>query len=250
MTISLVTIVLNEAKNLPTMMRSAAGVVDEFIIVDTGSVDRTVEIAQELGATVLEWGPTDNFSEPRNYGLQNATGDWVLHLDADDQLTSWGRLEVKALVQQPLRDLTGYCFQIKEVCARPFIAPSSGRLFPNQWHLRYKGHVHMTIRDMLNGNEKWCLVTGGPHIEHSGYADPYILRKKLERNLRLLQLDDPEDPDTSYYLAITYKDLGYTDNADLWARRALSTTRPPWVEATLRSCLWGRELKVSWLNGH
>lgn len=237
------------------MINSARPVIDEFIIVDTGSTDNTVQVAQQLGCQVFEWGPSDNFAEPRNYGLDQAKGDWILHLDADDELLLAGQREVYGLVNQGFNEYTGYCFQIKEVRQKPFIAPSSGRLFPRRWNLRYKGHVHMEIKDFLNEQEKWVLVENGPHIKHTGHATVGVHRAKLERNVCLLHLDvldEPENPDWPYYLAMSYKDLGQVELADNWARRALvlgNGNQPPWVVQTLHSCLMGQQLGVRWFNG-
>jgi glycosyltransferase involved in cell wall biosynthesis len=251
--ISLVTIVKDAEETLPIMLESAADVVDEIILVDTGSTDHTVRTAMRYpnwGVKIYEWGPTTNFSEPRNFGLGKAIGDWVLHLDADDRLTDIGRYMVASLPKYPLGDLTGYCFLIREECEAPYVAPSSGRLFPRRPNLRYKGHVHMEIKDSDLGEERWSLVVDGPHIVHNGYLTPEIRREKLKRNIRLLHLDikdDRNDINAMYYLAISYKDLRKEDDADFWARRALSAgTQPPWVKATLTSCLKGNQLKVEW----
>lgn len=252
--LSLVTIVKNEEDNLLNMMSSASGLVDEFIIVDTGSTDNTVELAGMFGAEgqvkVFKWGPSDNFAEPRNFGLRRAQGEWILHLDADDILLEQGKETIKALLEMPLEGFNGYCFQILEDCEEPYMAPSSGRLFPKHLQWRYKGHVHMEIQAPGLG---WVLCQDGPHILHHGYATRAIRVMKLQRNIRLLMLDikdDPHDTNAMYYLAISYKDLGQEDEADNWARRALSIGgQVPWVRSTLLSCLKGKKLEVRWFNG-
>ena len=85
-TISLCMIVKNEEELLGQCLESVQDVVDEMIIVDTGSTDRTVEIAKSYGANVHHHPWQGSFSESRNYGLQFATCDWVLQLDADEAL--------------------------------------------------------------------------------------------------------------------------------------------------------------------
>jgi len=84
--ISLCMIVKNEEAFLPQCLESVRDVVDEMVIVDTGSTDRTVEIAESYGAEVYHHPWQNSFSEARNYGLQFATCDWILQLDADEEL--------------------------------------------------------------------------------------------------------------------------------------------------------------------
>ncbi len=85
-TVSLCMIVKNEEENLDRCLSSARDVVDEIIVVDTGSTDRTVEIANAYNARIYyhEW--QDDFSLARNISLSHATRDWILHLDADEEL--------------------------------------------------------------------------------------------------------------------------------------------------------------------
>src|SRR5690348_3827247 len=85
-TISLCMIVKNEEKYLERCLKSVEGVVDEIIIVDTGSTDQTTEIAEKFGAKILRYQWNDDFSSARNYSLKNAKCDWILILDADEEL--------------------------------------------------------------------------------------------------------------------------------------------------------------------
>ena len=84
--ISLCMIVKNEESYLPSCLDSVKGVVDEMIIVDTGSTDRTKEIALSYGAKIYDFEWIDDFSAARNYGIEKATGEWILVLDADEEL--------------------------------------------------------------------------------------------------------------------------------------------------------------------
>jgi glycosyltransferase involved in cell wall biosynthesis len=77
-------IVKNEENNLPHCLESVRGLFDEIVIVDTGSVDRTKEIAREFGAKVFDFVWIDNFAAARNEALSHATGDFAFWLDADD----------------------------------------------------------------------------------------------------------------------------------------------------------------------
>ena len=79
-------IVKDEEEFLPRCLDSIRDLVDEMIIVDTGSTDRTVEIAESYGATIYHHPWQGSFSEARNFGLQYATCDWILQMDADEEL--------------------------------------------------------------------------------------------------------------------------------------------------------------------
>ena len=86
MKINLVMIVKNEERSLRRCLRSVNGLVDEMIVVDTGSTDRTVEIAEKMGAKVFSFTWINDFSAARNYGLGRSDGDWNLILDGDEYL--------------------------------------------------------------------------------------------------------------------------------------------------------------------
>jgi tetratricopeptide (TPR) repeat protein len=82
--LSLSMIVKNEAANLDACLRSAKALCDELVVIDTGSSDRTVEIARSHGASVFHFAWCDDFAAARNFALDHTSGEWVLHLDADE----------------------------------------------------------------------------------------------------------------------------------------------------------------------
>src|SRR5687767_11282614 len=82
--LSLSMIVKNEEAALDACLRSARALCDELVVVDTGSTDRTVEIAERHGARVLHFAWCDDFAAARNFALDHTNGEWVLHLDADE----------------------------------------------------------------------------------------------------------------------------------------------------------------------
>ena len=100
--VSLSLIVKNEEANLPACLQSVAGLVDEVVVIDTGSSDRTREIARAFGAKVFDFPWCDSFSAARNEGLRHATGQWVLWLDADEYFDQPNLEKVKSLVRGPL----------------------------------------------------------------------------------------------------------------------------------------------------
>ena len=99
--LSLSMIVRNEEARLANCLASVEGFADEIVVVDTGSIDGTVAIAEQAGARIeqMEW-PGD-FAPARNHALKFLTGDWVLVLDADEQLRPEVIPSLKALMAQP-----------------------------------------------------------------------------------------------------------------------------------------------------
>lgn len=97
MKLSTVTITKNEEEHLARALRSVQGLADEIIVVDAGSTDRTVEIARTFNAQVLVnlW---QGYGPQKNVGLQAATGDWVLFLDADEEVTAELAMEIRSLL--------------------------------------------------------------------------------------------------------------------------------------------------------
>jgi glycosyltransferase involved in cell wall biosynthesis len=95
--VCLTMIVRNEQENLPACLESVRSLFDEIVVVDTGSVDRTREIAREFGAKVFEFAWIDDFAAARNEALARATGDYAFWLDADDVVDPDQREKLQAL---------------------------------------------------------------------------------------------------------------------------------------------------------
>src|SRR2546421_7974014 len=106
--VSLCVIVKNEEARLPTCLASAGDLVDEVIVVDTGSGDRTREIATGYGARVFDFSWVDDFSAARNESLRRATGDWIFWLDADDQLDEANRRKLRELFARLKKENAAY----------------------------------------------------------------------------------------------------------------------------------------------
>ena len=116
--LSLCMIAKNEEKYLGRCLASVRGVVDEIILVDTGSTDRTAEIAQSFGARVGHHAWQDDFSEARNASLELATGDWILALDADEELAPASRERLRPVVE--MTEAEGVL-----ICLRSFFPPTA-----------------------------------------------------------------------------------------------------------------------------
>jgi glycosyltransferase involved in cell wall biosynthesis len=183
--LSLSMIVKNEEKHLSKCLSSVKGVVDEIVVVDTGSSDRTIEIAESFGAKIFHFDWVNDFSAARNFALSKCSGDWILYLDADEELNPDSIEEVnKYKAQNPV----GVNCTVKSLGSLSVneSVMKYPRMFANIPGLEFTGKVHEQIIDSLKKN-KIPIVDSGIEIIHYGYAiDEESLQQKKERNLSLL----------------------------------------------------------------
>ena len=118
-TLGLSMIVRNEAHTLRSCLESVAGVVSQIVIADTGSTDNTTEIALEFGATVIPVPWENHFANARNAALEAMQTDWVLVLDADEELDRRGQIRIPKLIAQ--EGVGGYLIPIRNYV--PTITP-------------------------------------------------------------------------------------------------------------------------------
>jgi hypothetical protein len=185
-------IVRNEAHNLPACFEAARPLVDEWIVVDTGSTDGTPELARGLGARVLHVPWRDDFSFSRNASLEPATGTWTLILDGDDRLE--GAQELRAALQaEPEED--AFCMLVESPLAvegedQPrWESLWQPRIFRTAAGVRYRYPVHNI--PVLDGLE---VGVAPGRIHHLGYVTEEIRRGKAERTLHLLHKLPEGDP--------------------------------------------------------
>ncbi len=231
MRVSLTMIVKNEEANLPDCLASVADLADEIIIVDTGSTDRTKEIAARYGACVFDFAWVDSFAAARNESLRHATRDYVLWMDADDRLDDENRDRLRTLLAG-LTDST-VAFVMKCLClpdkeTNTATAVDHVRLFRNRpgvtWEFRVHEQVLPSLR-RLGADVRWSDVV----IRHVGYQDLALRRLKLERDLRLLRLESAEKPDHPFVLfnlGSIAQELGQTDEAVTLLQRSLALSQP------------------------
>jgi GT2 family glycosyltransferase/predicted Zn-dependent protease len=224
-------IVKNEENHLGPCLDSAADLFDEIVIVDTGSADRTKEIAGRYGARLADFPWADSFSAARNEGLRHATRRWIMWLDADDRLDEINRTRLRELFRSLGDERDAYAMKVRSVLdagSTAFRLLDQVRLFPNHPHVRWDYRVHeQTLPAVLRagGRVRWADVV----IDHVGYQRSESRRTKLERNLRLLELDNvdrPDDPFTLFNLGWTLLDLGKTEEALPRLQRSLEKSAP------------------------
>jgi tetratricopeptide (TPR) repeat protein len=218
-------IVKNEQPFLDGCLESLRGLVDEVVIVDTGSTDDSVEIARIHGARVLNHEWRDDFAAARNYSLDAAASEWILYIDADERLVDTTRESLRAGLDAA-----------DVYAARPLFRVNSNstfyrefRLFRNDPRLRFKGAMHETILPdlaVLQRKEDARVVDSSAKLIHLGYDGD--MTAKYSRNLPLLRISLGRDPDRIYYwkdLADTLAGLGKIEEAIAAAEEGLVRTR-------------------------
>lgn len=195
LSLSLCMIVRDEAENLKKYLSRFCDFFDDVVVVDTGSVDDTLEVASSLGARVFNIPWENDFSRARNESLRRAKGDWILVLDADEAVDKEGikRLrEVAAKTPALGLQLPIYNYNAEEKVG---VVNFALRFFRKNPAIRFKGRVHETVEESI-------VALGGAigridvPIHHFGYTSPEeVRRKNLERNFPIIEEIFREDPD-------------------------------------------------------
>ncbi len=197
--LSVCLIVKNEERFLAQCLKSVRDLAHQIVVVDTGSTDRTVEIAKEHGAEVHPFTWSDDFSAARNAALEHATGDWVLVLDADEELPATSREALRKEMQGA--KVMAYRLPIVDAGRENEGCSYVPRLFRNAPGLFFAGRVHEHAFGSVEARRKpWGLENrlGTARLLHHGYTGEVTRdRDKVQRNLRLLEMalaESPEDP--------------------------------------------------------
>jgi tetratricopeptide (TPR) repeat protein len=213
-------IVRDEADHLDACLTSLRGLVDEIVVVDTGSSDRSVAVAERHGAVVGRAPWRDDFSAPRNLSLDLATGDWILYVDADERVL--GDFTAARSTLDAADDCVAFRVRfVPRVGWTPF---REHRLWRNRADIRFEGHIHETVVPAISAAatadglriDPFDLIT----IHHLGYEgdrpdkrarDEPMLRAELERH-----------PDRAFvydHLARVYEAAGDAERAvETWKR--------------------------------
>ncbi|QOR36419.1 glycosyltransferase [Clostridium sp. 'deep sea'] len=192
--VALCMIVKNEEDYLAECLNSVKNYVDEVVIVDTGSTDKTIEIAKHYKVKLIESIWQGNFSKARNLAINNAKCDWILILDADERLEQVAIKKWQALLNNNYVD--GYNFKVIDYLGdkqgQSYVSGTSLRLFRNKPQYRYQRRIHEQIEKSIITNSKKTTpcVFSEVIIYHYGYLAETIKKKnKTERNISLLQAE-------------------------------------------------------------
>ncbi|MCB2312377.1 glycosyltransferase [Clostridium tagluense] len=199
--VSLCMIVKNEETYLPRCLSSIKDIVDEIIIVDTGSTDRTIDIAKSFGANVHYFKWNNNFSDARNESLKYATKDWILILDGDDELYPEDQENLRDLLTKQLDENAIYYFETLNYYGSTIDNNSitinlNPRLYKNNQGTHYDGEIH---NQLIFSENKYNAIYTLIKIHHFGYMNKSIDSKdKRTRNITLLKQQIKKDPDNYF----------------------------------------------------
>ncbi|WP_144444014.1 glycosyltransferase [Desulfurobacterium indicum] len=217
--ISACVIVKNEEKNLPRLLNSLRDKFKEIIVVDTGSTDKTVEIAKNFGCKIygIKWS---GFADARNYAVSKATGDWVWHFDADFEIDDEEFLKAKRQLLLLDERYNSADVIIENYNIDGTIRSYSSHCFihRNKPEIKWKGKVHEYLE---NAELTFGLDV---KVKHFGYEDDEVLRQKALRNIELLKSEIeemekknldvlPEYAYKHFYLIQSYTVLGFSDSS-------------------------------------
>jgi GT2 family glycosyltransferase/tetratricopeptide (TPR) repeat protein len=229
--VSLCMIVKDEERVLRDCLESAKPFFREMIVVDTGSTDKTIEIAESCGATVRTIVWPDSFAAARNVSLRNANGAWIFWMDADDTLPhECGEAILDAVLAAP-DDVLGFVVPVQFVDD----GPGGGtrvdhvKLFRNLPGVEFEGRIHEQILGSLR-QHSGVIARCNAYVLHSGYDTSVKGQaKKRERDETLLKLDLEDRPDHPFVLFNLGMTAHYTSDhkqAVKWFDKCLTVSDP------------------------
>lgn len=259
-TLGLAMIVRDERESLQRCLASAAPVADQIVVVDTGSRDDSAWVARQAGATVVRHEWCNDFAAARNVGLQQLTTDWVLVLDADEQLTSASASPLRRAIRNPL--VGG--FLIDMVSFEGDVAISGGschaplRLFRRLPGVQFEGALHEQVAPSLLKAHACIRPLPGVTVLHYGYLGANVeAYDKKRRNLEIARGQaeaDPQNPFVHFNLGVEYARLGEWPRAVKEFQRAhrlLPSPYVPYATALIRhlvTCLMNQGHHLEALN--
>lgn len=224
MKISLCMIVKNEEKHLDKCLTQIKGHVDEIVIVDTGSIDMTKEIAKKYTEKIYDFVWCDDFAKARNFSISKAGNDWILVLDADEFVSKFNCSKINEFTNFNLQSvgrikIINY-FEDKGEPKRSIEYIS--RLF-NRNHFFYNGMIHEQLTKIDGSRYSTEIVE--IEADHIGYSDQLIVEKnKMERNINLLKKAIDISPKEAYFyyqIAKSYFKSKDYDNAYVNFKKAI-----------------------------
>lgn len=212
--LSLCMIVRNEEKGLPRCLSSVREWVDEIVVVDTGSTDRTVEIAQAHGARVYHHPWEGDFSKHQNQSVEYASGQWALQMDGDEELQEGSGTLIREAVIDPEADAFYVTIRSYFNQGASFSTESKIRLFRRLPQIRYENIVHKQLRGYRHAK----IIPST--ILHYGYdLNPEEQAAKFERTSSLLMRQIEEEPESYWHrhnLAVCYaSNFQYEDSIEV-----------------------------------
>lgn len=227
--ISACSIVKNEAGNMNPWLSCVREFADEIIVVDTGSDDNTVALAEASGAKVFHFKWIGDFSAAKNFALDQAKGDWIVFLDADEYFPPQEVKKLRPLIEKhhPRFDVVGLMMRMDNVDreSKQNLGTSfyQIRVFRRLPWLRYEGRIHEQLKNYRQARKVKMLFEPDIVIYHTGYSQG-LAQQKAERNLKMIienQEKFGKKPLDDFHLADCYYSLQDWQQAAEFARRAI-----------------------------
>ena len=241
--LSVCLIVKDEEEMLGACLESVVGLADEIVVYDTGSTDRTIEIAQGAGAKVIEGYWDNDFARARNSALEHASGEWVLTLDADETFLC-DPAPLRSLLADPRVDLEGYIVAIQnlEGAGGAGLVHSAVRVARRSAAV-WRSRLHEQMVPVDNPDRE--LRTGylsGSRIIHRGYLpEVFASKNKAERNITTakaaLDNGESENPYALLNYARSLTLAGRNEEAAEVLREAAALTDNAYVRRSVASTL-------------
>ena len=246
LTLSLCMIARDAEKSLGAALASARPFMDEIIVVDTGSRDATKQIAEKHGARVFDFPWCDSFAAARNYSLDQATGDWIFWMDADDVLPAASGQELRRLIDSCPQCDAAFWVSVEEAKpakkGTPPRVTSHGhvKLFPRRDDLRFRYRIHEQVAPAIN---KLGLPIRGSRavVRHVADRSRAAQAARRARNLRLALMDQaehPGDPFVLISLGVTHLHLPDKLPAAIEFLRQSTEACPPGAQIQLSAYLY------------
>lgn len=270
-------IVKNEEKNIERALSWGKDIMWEQIVVDTGSTDRTVELAEKMGAKIYHFSWIDDFSAAKNYAIEQAEGDWIVFLDADEYflpedteklipflmkikdtkyhalVTSWIQADGS---EEILRDKTEgkmkWQMAVKADGSRGVLLSGTQiRIFANWKGIFYRGRVHEKLE--RKGGELVCMDASEEFaILHTGYTPSEMKeKKKVERNIQLIKKEleeKPNDYKMLSFLGDSYFQQKNQKEAAYWYEKAVSCMPKRRDEESIQDAMIFKHLLVIYME--
>ena len=236
MELSAALIVRDAEAVLADCLRSIRDVVDEIVVVDTGSVDGSRRVARAFGARLFDLPWRDDFSAARNEALARATGRFILYIDADERLLPTSRATVASVLADP----SAVCHTVLFRPQRGYTPYREHRIFRNDPRIRFEGVIHETMLGGIHrvAREDGLRIVPSPlGIEHVGYEGDQ--QGKHRRNLPLLRrrlADDPRHAFSWHHLGRALLGLGDREGAAEAWRHGIDVVRSR-PDSTAADCL-------------
>lgn len=220
MKISLCLIAKNEEKTLERCIASVKAFVNEIILVDTGSEDKTIDIARTFGANIYTYTWDNNFAAARNFALSKASGDWIVFLDGDEYFSeqSAGKIPeiIKIAHKAKFDTIRVKLININEDKNTIISSGAITRIFRNTPTMRYRGRIHEGLAK-IKGDIKPLDASKELTLFHTGYSTSTIKEKnKIARNIAILYEELKYNPTSSglhFYLVEALKLAGRVEEA-------------------------------------